>query len=58
MLLGFGHQEPSQMSIKKEDIESFIKLDRSDEYKTGLYLKDGRSVYITEDYNSFAAKMK
>lgn len=57
MLLGFRHEEASEMAIKKEDVESFIKLDRNDEYKTGLLLKDGRSIYITEDYNSFIAKM-
>ena len=57
MLLGFRHEEASEMAIKKEDVESFIKLDRNDEYKTGLLLKDGRSIYITEDYNSFVAKM-
>lgn len=55
--LAFGHQEPSQMSIKKEDVESFIKLEREDEYQTGLRLKGGRSIYITEDFNSFAGKM-
>ena len=32
MELAFGHQEPTQMSIKTEDVESFIKLDREDEY--------------------------
>lgn len=57
MELAFGHQEPTQMSIKTEDVESFIKLDRKDEYQTGLRLKGGRSIYITEDYNSFASKM-
>lgn len=57
LLLGFRHEEASEMAIKKEDVESFIKLDRNDEYKTGLLLKDGRSIYITEDYNSFIAKM-
>lgn len=57
ILLAFGHKEPSQMSIKKEDVESFIKLGRDDEYQTGLSLKGGRSIYITDDYNSFAAKM-
>ena len=57
MLLGFRHEDASEMAIKKEDVESFIKLDRNDEYKTGLLLKDGRSIYITEDYNSFIAKM-
>ena len=43
MLLGFRHEEASEMAIKKEDVESFIKLDRNDEYKTGLLLKDGRT---------------
>jgi len=45
------------MSIKTEDVESFIKLDRGDEYKTGLSIRSGngtsRSIYITEDFDSF-----
>jgi hypothetical protein len=49
------------MSIKKEDVISFIKLNRGDEYKTGLSIRSGsgtpRSIYITEDFDSFATKM-
>ncbi|UTC87446.1 hypothetical protein [Treponema denticola] len=59
--LAYGYQAPTQMSIKTEDVESFIKLDRGDEYKTGLSIRSGngtsRSIYITEDFDSFAAKM-
>lgn len=59
--LAYGHRAPTQMSIKKEDVISFIKLNRGDEYKTGLSIRSGsgtlRSIYITEDFDSFATKM-
>ena len=59
--LAYGHRAPTQMSIKKEDVISFIKLNRGDEYKTGLSVRSGngasRSIYITEEFDSFVAKM-
>lgn len=56
-LLPYGYQKPTQMSINTEDVASFVKFERKDEYKTGVLLKDGRSIAITEDFNSFAKKM-
>ena len=45
------------MSIRTEEVETIYKLNRDDEYKTGVTLRGKGAFFITEDFNSFAAKM-
>lgn len=56
--LAWKYYDPDVISIKKEDVTNFFKLNRKDDYETGISLKGNKEIYVTESFEEIAALLK